>query len=103
MVLSGNDPRSMEKSPQISIESVQPSQNDNIDFDEEFTYAEQRKIIHRIDRRLIITTGIIYCVSLMDRSNLPNAAIAGMTLDLDLNVGFRYVSLCTLRPAEYYS
>lgn len=31
-------------------------------------------------------------VSLMDRSNLPNAAIAGMNRELEMNVGFRYVS-----------
>ena len=30
-----------------------------LDEDEEFTPAEQRKIIHRIDRRLISTTGIM--------------------------------------------
>lgn len=37
-------------------------------------------------------TGVIYMVSLMDRSNLPNAAIAGMNIDLGLNTDFRYVS-----------
>jgi hypothetical protein len=60
--------------------------------DEEFTPQEQRKIIHRIDRRLVLTTGIMYCVSLMDRINLGQASIAGMQVELRLNVGFRYVS-----------
>ncbi|KAK4504290.1 hypothetical protein PRZ48_005206 [Zasmidium cellare] len=60
----------------------------------EFSPAEQRKIIHRIDRRLIITVGIMYCISLMDRTNLSAAAIAGMTTELRL-VGFRY-SIITL-------
>merc|ERR1712000_288438 len=55
-----------------------------LDEDEEFTPAEQRKIIHRIDRRLISTTGIMYCISLMDRTNLSAAAIAGMLVDLEL-------------------
>jgi hypothetical protein len=40
---------------------------------------------------LILTTGVMYCVSLMDRTNLSAAAIAGMTQDLKLTVGFRYV------------
>lgn len=61
--------------------------------DDEFTPQEQRKIIHRIDRRLVLTTGIMYCVSLMDRTNLGQASIAGMQRELQLNVGFRYVSL----------
>ncbi|KAL5583873.1 hypothetical protein FOVSG1_015224 [Fusarium oxysporum f. sp. vasinfectum] len=62
----------------------------SVDNDDEFDYEEQRKIIHRIDRRLVVMLGSIYCVSLIDRTNLSNAAIAGMTPDLDLNVGFRY-------------
>jgi hypothetical protein len=43
----------------------------------QFTLAEQRKIIGRIDRRLVLTLGILYCTSLMDRTNLSSAAIAG--------------------------
>lgn len=59
--------------------------------DDEFTPAEQRKIKHRIDRRLVVTCGVMYCISLMDRANLGQASIAGMTRELRLNVGFRYV------------
>ncbi|KAK2763224.1 hypothetical protein FQN54_009860 [Arachnomyces sp. PD_36] len=62
----------------------------DIDVDEEFTYKEQRKIIHRVDRRLVTICGLSYCISLMDRTNLSNAAIAGMTKELELEVGFRY-------------
>lgn len=50
----------------------------DVDADEEFTYKEQRKIIHRIDRRLVTICGFAYCISLMDRTNLSNAAIAGL-------------------------
>jgi hypothetical protein len=57
-----------------------------------FTPAEQKKIIHRLDRRLVTVVGVMYCVSLMDRSNLSNAAIAGMNAELELTVGMRYVS-----------
>ena len=57
----------------------------------ELTSHEGRKIIRKIDYRLVIMLGSIYCVSLIDRTNLSNAAIAGMTPDLDLNEGFRYV------------
>ncbi|KAL4925348.1 major facilitator superfamily domain-containing protein [Aspergillus undulatus] len=62
----------------------------NIDDDEEFTYAEQRKIIHRVDRRLVTITGAAYCISLMDRTNVSVAAITGMMEDLELYIGFRY-------------
>ncbi|KAI9871224.1 MAG: hypothetical protein M1830_003172, partial [Pleopsidium flavum] len=57
---------------------------------EEFTPAEQRRIIHRIDRRLVVTCGFMYCISLMDRTNLSAAIIAGMAKELKLTVGTRY-------------
>jgi hypothetical protein len=44
---------------------------------EEFTPEEQKKIIRRIDLRLVTMTGLAYCVSLMDRTNLSMAAVAG--------------------------
>ncbi|KAL3442913.1 major facilitator superfamily domain-containing protein [Aspergillus insuetus] len=62
----------------------------DVDIDEEYTYEEQRKIIHQVDRRLILSCGLAYCISLMDRTNVSMASIAGMSEDLKLNVGFRY-------------
>lgn len=56
-----------------------------------YTPAEQQKLIRRIDRHLIIPTGLMFCCCLMDRNNLGAAAIAGMTVDLKL-VQYRYVS-----------
>lgn len=43
----------------------------------QFTPEQQRNIIWRIDVRLVVTLGILYCTSLMDRTNLSSAAIAG--------------------------
>ena len=36
-----------------------------VDYESEFTEAEGRKIVHRIDRRLVVTVGILYCISLV--------------------------------------
>ena len=58
--------------------------------DEEYSPSEAKKLIHRIDRRLIVTCGVMYCISLMDRTNLSAAAIAGMLQELELT-GLRYV------------
>lgn len=66
-----------------------------------FTPEEQKKIIHRLDRRLVVVVGVMYCVSLMDRTNLSNAAIAGMNVELNLGIEMRYVSLD--RMIETYS
>ncbi|EFX00902.1 major facilitator superfamily MFS-1 [Grosmannia clavigera kw1407] len=56
----------------------------------EFTLAEQKSIMRRVDRRLVTTVGFMYCVSLMDRTNLGAANIAGLAKDLKLTVGARY-------------
>ena len=38
---------------------------------------DQRRIMRKVDYRLIPICGVMYCVSLLDRTNLSNAAIAG--------------------------
>ncbi|OJJ54955.1 hypothetical protein ASPSYDRAFT_34775 [Aspergillus sydowii CBS 593.65] len=47
----------------------------DIDDDEEYTYEEQRKIVHRVDRRLVIIIGAAYCISLMDRTNVSSIMV----------------------------
>lgn len=96
--------------------NMETASNLEIDNDPIFSYQEQRSIIHRVDRRLVVTCGLLYCFSLIDRGNLGAASIAGlvsplqpmcitierisrsdqysvprMTDDLMLDVGFRYV------------
>ena len=86
----------LEKAPETTPEVSLDSPRESLDDDPVYTRAEQRKIIHRVDRRLITVAGIIYMNSLMDRSNLPNAMIAGMAVDLGLINNSRYVSTeCT--------
>lgn len=47
-----------------------------------YTPEEQKKIIHRVDRRLVSVLGFLYMASLMDRTNLSAANIAGYALIL---------------------
>lgn len=54
-----------------------------------FTPEQQKKIVRKVDLRLIPTLGFMYCVSLMDRTNLGVAMVAGMGVDLKLT-GPRY-------------
>jgi len=60
--------------------------------EQDISPAEGRKIIHKLDRRLVSATGLMFAISLMDRTNLGNANIAGMSGELELKVGVRYVS-----------
>jgi hypothetical protein len=43
----------------------------------EYTEKEKSRILRKIDLRLVVVVGIMYCVSLMDRTNLGNAKTAG--------------------------
>ena len=59
------------------IDGVSADSNSDVSSDEIYTLREQKKIIHRVDRRLVTMCGFMYCISLMDRTNLGAAAIAG--------------------------
>lgn len=61
------------------------------DSDHGLSKEEQTRIIRRVDRRLVLTVGAMYCASLMDRTNMGAASIAGMGKELNL-VGNQYVS-----------
>lgn len=59
-----------------------------------FSDQEVRALKRKIDLRLVVVLGIMYCVSRMDRNNLGHAVITGMGVDQEI-VGNRY-SLITL-------
>lgn len=54
------------------------------------------RLWHAIDWRLIPALGAMYGISLMDRKNVSNAAIAGMLVDLKMGrgMGYNLVNLC---------
>ncbi|PNH51357.1 hypothetical protein VD0002_g4458 [Verticillium dahliae] len=51
---------------------------------------EQKKVIRRIDVRLLPILGLMYSISLIDRTNLGLALVAGLQEDLALHIGNRY-------------
>jgi hypothetical protein len=67
----------LEKTPASLKEDIHRDGSSTDEYECEFSPQEQRKIIHRIDRRLVLTVGVLYCISLMDRTNLSAASIAG--------------------------
>ncbi|KAJ3544452.1 hypothetical protein NM208_g3042 [Fusarium decemcellulare] len=83
------------------IDEKQTVAQTDIEQDEEFTRGEQRKIIHKVDRRLLIILGLMQAVSFLDRANMSNAAVAGMTRDLHLDVGNRYSIVLLVFFAPY--
>ncbi|CAH0037480.1 unnamed protein product [Clonostachys rhizophaga] len=67
----------------------------------EFTQKEMRRIRRRADLRLIPALGLMYGISLMDRKNVSNAAIAGMLDDLKLNTGYGYSTITLMFFVSY--
>ena len=76
------------------VENALSPISSDLNIDEVYSHEEQRKIVHRIDRRLVTVLGLMYCISLMDRTNLSAAALAGMNDELEMAAGtatgFRY-------------
>lgn len=46
--------------------------------------AEEKKLVRKIDMYLLPTIWIMYLLSYMDRTNIGNAKVAGMDVDLGL-------------------
>ncbi|KAM0275091.1 hypothetical protein ACHAQH_007570 [Verticillium albo-atrum] len=49
-----------------------------------FTFAEEKRILRKMDLRLVVLVGIMYCFSVIGRSALASASVAGMVDDLHL-------------------
>ena len=62
----------------------------------ELSHEEGLRALRKCDYRLIPLLGLLYLVAFVDRSNIGNAKIAGMTEDLGLH-GLQYnIAVCLL-------
>ncbi|KAG0126012.1 major facilitator superfamily domain-containing protein [Tuber indicum] len=70
----------------------------------EFFYsaAQERAVVRRLDWYLVLFLAVLYMLSFLDRSNIGNARIAGMTEDLSLEGG-NYEWLLTAFYITYIS
>ncbi|KAL2039976.1 hypothetical protein N7G274_007379 [Stereocaulon virgatum] len=50
-----------------------------------YTPDEERSVIKKFDRRLVLFVALLYMLSFLDRSNIGNARIAGLSEDLNLS------------------
>ncbi|ORX95800.1 major facilitator superfamily domain-containing protein [Clohesyomyces aquaticus] len=50
-----------------------------------YTPDEERAVVRKLDRRLVLFMAMLYCLSFLDRSNIGNARIAGLQIDLHLS------------------
>ncbi|EEP77212.1 predicted protein [Uncinocarpus reesii 1704] len=75
---------------ETSIPQKLEAQEEDPNYDPVYSYKQQRRIIRKIDLRLLPALGLMFGISIVDRVNIGNAMIAGMREDLQLNVGTRY-------------
>jgi hypothetical protein len=68
----------------------------------EYDHKSERKLIRRIDRRLLPILGLLYSIALIDRVNISAAFISGMEDDLRLDIGNRYtIALVVFFPPYF--
>ena len=59
------------------------------------TAAEEAAVIRKLDFRLLPLVFVLYSLSVLDRSNLGNARLAGMAKDIDLtNFNYNWLGTC---------
>lgn len=62
---------------------------DDAAFYQNFTPEERKTVLRKVDYRLVPMLSVLYLVSHLDRANIGNAKIAGLTEDLGLT-GIQY-------------
>jgi len=68
----------------------------------DYDAVNEKKLIRRVDWRLLPILGALYSISLIDRTNISNARVAGMAKDLQLTVGNRYTIALTMFFIPYF-
>lgn len=61
------------------------SRRESVASFELYTPDEERKVRRKLDTRLVLFVALLYLLSFLDRSNIGNAKIAGLTDDLNLS------------------
>lgn len=80
---------------EVPADGVTTSKSEICAGSSNYTQAEQDAVIRKLDWNLMPLIFVLYSLSVLDRSNLGNARIAGMAKDIDI-AGNRYSWLGTI-------
>lgn len=78
----------VEKTQEAEVPSDASSHEDGVTRD--WTPEEERKLVWKIDFRVFPMLCLVFGLSLLDRTNISAAYIAGLAADLRLDIGTRY-------------
>ncbi|KAF9046565.1 major facilitator superfamily domain-containing protein [Panaeolus papilionaceus] len=67
------------------MSSKTASEKESITSEEDFNTAEDKQLLRKIDLRLIPILTLLYLLSFLDRTNIGNAKIVGLTTDLNVS------------------
>ncbi|KAK6079489.1 major facilitator superfamily transporter [Seiridium cupressi] len=81
--------------------AVQPGGSaDALPFDGNYSQAQEARVVRKLDLNLMTLFFVLYMLAFLDRGNIGNAKIAGMSQDLNL-VGNRYQWLINIFYIAY--
>jgi hypothetical protein len=91
------DNKSLSGSVAQDIEKIQAQGKTEVEMAEHVSYTpeEEKSIIRKLDYNVLPLVFVLYSISVLDRSNLGNAKIAGLQDDVDLS-GNHYEWLATI-------
>jgi len=91
----------LEKRDDVEIhENIDLATKESVGGDFVVPTREEKRVIRKLDKRLLPLVFLLYTLSVLDRSNLGNAKLAGMDKDIDLS-GNRYALLGTIFYIAY--
>lgn len=79
--------------------SRSPPLDERIEYDSH----SEKKLVRKVDWRLLPILGALYSIALIDRVNISAARVAGMDVDLGLTIGDRYtIALVVFFPPYFF-
>jgi len=87
------------KSTAVRNEKHSASMNGDVPH---FDHAAEHKLMRKVDWRLLPILGALYSISLIDRTNISNARVAGMGADLQLQIDSRYTIVLVMFFIPYF-
>ncbi|KAJ5637436.1 hypothetical protein N7490_007315 [Penicillium lividum] len=97
----------IQRAPDQDVEKTLPAQLENAPVQPPAKFTPtvidpelERRVVRKLDLRVPTLMGFFYLLAFLDRSNIGNAKIAGMSEDLDLT-GNRYAWLLTIFYISY--
>ncbi|KAF1836511.1 phthalate transporter-like protein [Decorospora gaudefroyi] len=90
------------KAQAVHKEGYIPPGTGSNDIDYAIDQVEEKRLVRKVDWRLLPILGAMYSIALIDRTNISNARVAGMGEDLRLDIGDRYtIVLCLFFPTYF--